>query len=72
MYQYFLVLTSGPNLDAGVTKIQKKVDVNSWTELSVNVTAPKTPGTYTSSWRLADANGTLFGATLVLSFEVAE
>lgn len=72
MYQYFLVSTGGPNLDPGVTKIQKRVDPSSWAELSVNVTAPKAPGAYTSSWRLADSNGALFGATLVLSFEVVE
>lgn len=72
MYQYYLVSIGGEDLGAANTKIQKKVDVGSWAELSVNVTAPKKPGTYTSYWRLGDANGVLFGATLVLSFEVVE
>jgi hypothetical protein len=70
--QYSLVLVGGTDLGAGVTKIQKTVSVGSWTELTVSVTAPGGDGPYTSSWRLADANGVLFGATLDITFEVEE
>ncbi len=68
--QYSLVLVGGSDLGAGVTKLQKTVEVGSWTELSVNVTAPGGDGSYTSYWRLADANGVLFGSTLDITFEV--
>jgi hypothetical protein len=70
MYQYRLVVLSGSDFDAGDTKIQKKVEVNDWTELSVNLSAPKIAGTYTSYWRLADADGNMFGSTLTVSFIV--
>ena len=71
LYQYSLVMISGTDIDAGPTKIQKKVDVGDWSELSVDGSAPKKAGTYSSYWRLADANGIPFGATLVLTFDVA-
>ncbi len=68
--QYSLVLISGTDMDAGVTKIQKTVEVGSWSELSVNITSPNKEGTYTSYWRLADTSGTLFGSTLAVVIEV--
>lgn len=70
--QYSLVLLSGTDMDAGTTKIQKMVDVGSWSELSVNITAPNKEGSYTSYWRLADANGVPFGATLAVVIEVVK
>jgi len=70
--QYSLVLLSGTDMDAGNTKIQKTVEVGSWSELSVNITAPHKEGTYTSYWRLADANGVPFGATLAVVIEVVK
>lgn len=70
MYQYRLVVSSGSDFGAGDTKIQKKVEVNDWSELSVSLSAPKVPGTYTSYWRLADADGVMFGSTLEVSFIV--
>lgn len=71
MYQYSFMLLSGDSYgEDKVIKIQKLVTVNDWTELSVSMTAPKKPGTYTSYWRLADLNQTMFGATLAVSFVV--
>lgn len=71
MYQYSFMLLSGDAYgEDKVIKIQKLVTVNDWSELSVNLTAPKKAGTYTSYWRLADLNGTMFGATLTVSFVV--
>jgi hypothetical protein len=67
MYQYSFMLLSGDSYgEDKVIKIQKLVTVNDWTELSVSMTAPKKPGTYTNYWRLADLNGNMFGATLAL------
>ena len=70
MYQYQLVLLSGDLYGGKNYKIQKLVTPNDWSELSVNLTAPKNPGTYTSYWRLQDAEGHMFGATLVVTFKV--
>jgi len=71
VYQYGLVLLSGDPYGGKSTKIQKLVTVNDWSEVSVNMTAPKNPGTYTNYWRMTDLNGNMFGATLVVSFVVA-
>jgi hypothetical protein len=68
-YQYSLVLVGGDAFGSGPTKIQKSVPVWSWSELSVDLEAPKKPGTYTSSWRLSNGQS-LFGATLTVSFVV--
>ena len=72
LYQYRLVSISNDDFGAGEIKLQKLVEVNDWSELSAPLTAPNTPGTYTSYWRLADADGKFFGVTLVLSFDVVE
>jgi hypothetical protein len=70
MYQYQLVLFSGDALGGENFKIQKKVTPNDWNELSINLEAPKNPGTYSSYWRLQDSEGHMFGATLVVSIKV--
>lgn len=72
MYQYRLVLLSGDAAGAESGYIGKQVAVWSWAEVSVSGTAPKKPGTYTSYWRMADGAGRMFGATLTLSFVVAQ
>jgi Ig-like domain from next to BRCA1 gene len=72
MYQYEMVLLSGNAFNANSpTKLNRMVDVGNWTELSIGMGAPKNPGTYTSYWRLADQNGSQFGATLIVSFIVS-
>ena len=69
LYQYTLVLTGGEYYESKDVKIQKRVPVGSWTELSVSMTAPRDNGTYTNYWRLSEGP-TLFGATLVATFTV--
>ena len=71
MYQYGLVLLSGDRNGGKDTKIQRLVTVNDWAEVSINMTAPQKPGTYTNYWRMTDTSGHMFGATLVASFVVA-
>jgi hypothetical protein len=71
MYQYGLVLLSGDRYGGKDTKIQRLVTVDDWAEVSINMTAPNKPGTYTNYWRMTDLNGNMFGATLVVSFVVA-
>lgn len=71
MYQYSIVFVGGdPALNSGNLKIQKRVDPEQWTELTIGITAPKQPGTYTGSWRLADADGKLFGETFTITIVV--
>ena len=70
LYQYILV-PLGDSFGGGSPKIQKLVKPDSWSELSVDVTAPNKPGTYTSYWRLSNGQS-MFGATLALSFVVAD
>ena len=70
VYQYQLMLLSGNAFNANTTKLLRVVDPGNWTELSVGMGAPKNPGTYTSYWRMADANGNMFGASLAVSFVV--
>ena len=72
MPQFSLVLLSGTDMGAGDTKIQKIVESGSWTELSVNITAPKQEGSYSSYYRLADSSGVPFGATLAVVIEVVK
>jgi hypothetical protein len=71
MYQFSLVLLSGDSFGASGTKLDKQVASGNWTELSIAFTTPNKPGTYTSYWRLSNGQS-MFGATLVLSFVVAE
>jgi hypothetical protein len=70
MYQYALHPV-GDSMGGGPTKIQRLVEPWSWSEVSVDLTAPRTPGTYSSYWRLADAEGHMFGATLVVTIKVS-
>jgi hypothetical protein len=71
MFQYSLVLVGGDAFGGVTTKIQKRVPVSSWSELTVDLKAPKKPGTYTSYWRLSNGQS-LFGATLTVSFVVQD
>lgn len=72
MYQYRLVLLSGEGQNASVDNLGRQVAVWDWAEVSIQMTAPNHGGTYTSYWRMADGDGHMFGATLTLSFIVAE
>jgi hypothetical protein len=72
LFQYRLVRISGDAGGAESDLLRKQVAVWSWADVSVAGTAPNKPGTYTSQWRMADNNGTLFGATLTLSFIVSQ
>lgn len=70
VYQYQLLLLSGNAFNGNNTKLNRVVDVGNWTELSIGMGAPKNPGDYTSYWRMADANGNMFGASLAVTFTV--
>jgi hypothetical protein len=71
MYQYTLVPVGGETFGGVNTKIQKRVSVWDWSEITVDLVAPKKPGTYTGYWRLSNGQN-LFGATLTVSFVVKD
>jgi len=71
MYQYSLIPVGGDSLGGDITKIQKVVSVWDWSELSLQLEAPKKPGTYVSYWRLSNGQSE-FGATLTVSVVVAD
>lgn len=63
-YVFALTQTGGSDFDAPNKKLGKVVGVNEWTEISLNLDAPKKEGTYTAYWRMSDGEGHLFGSTL--------
>ena len=56
---------------AQTTLLNMQVAPGQSAEVSTSVTAPSAGGDYTAYWRMADADGHPFGATLVLSFTVS-
>jgi hypothetical protein len=71
-FNYILVHTGGDLLSGETGRTQKRVPVWSWAEVSVDMNAPQTPGKYSSSWRLSDGKGGMFGATLTVSIVVKD
>lgn len=71
VYQYALTFVGGERMGGAPGYLSKTIVPGKWTEFSVNMRAPKDPGTYTGNWRMATQAGTLFGATLTVSIVVA-
>ena len=71
VYQYSLAFISGERMGGDPGYLSKTIVPGKWTELSVNMRAPKDPGTYTSNWRMTTQSGSPFGATLTVSIVVA-
>ncbi len=71
LFRYALVPLSSGLYGGQTTLINKIVVPGHWAEVSVSVTAPDGTGDYTAYWRMSDADGHLFGATLVVSFTVS-
>lgn len=69
---YALVIIKDEEFRSTWSRIGKVVAPGSWAELSVVLEMPKHDGTFTGSWRLADAGGNAFGATLSVSIVVVE
>lgn len=70
LYNYLLVPVSGDKLAEESVKLNKKIEPNKWTQLTVSMNAPKANGTYTQNWRLSDGAGHMFGATLSVTIKV--
>lgn len=71
VYLYHLVFTGGEAMGGKPDNLSKVIKPGNWTKLSVDLTAPSKPGTYTGYWRFGDQTGNLFGSTLVVSIVVA-
>lgn len=69
-YPFRLVFVSGDQLSGNSKRLGKTIIPGKWTEISVNLEAPRPEGTYTGYWRLSDAEGNMFGATLSVSVKV--
>lgn len=63
---------SGTDFDAPNKRLGKVIAVNDWTEISLNMDAPKKEGTYTAYWRMSDGEGHLFGSTLGVTIRVSK
>jgi hypothetical protein len=70
MYQYSFMLVGGAAMSGKTFKLNTVMIANHWHDLSVGLTAPRDAGKYTAYWRMADADGHPFGATLVISIVV--
>jgi len=53
----------GELFGSDTTKIRRNVAPGATTDFSLSMVAPNSAGTYSSSWRLANENGVLFGST---------
>jgi hypothetical protein len=69
--QYRLVFVGGNQMGGEPYGLGKVIVPGKWTQISIELTAPKQPGAYTGSWRLGTQNGTPFGSTLSVSIVVA-
>lgn len=70
---YRLIPVSGTNLAEDPVRLNNApVPPGEWRQLSVNMTAPDEPGTYTQYWKLSDGTGNTFGALLGVTITVEE
>ena len=67
-----LVFVSGETLNGPDSVIVPAAAAGSTAEVSVELTAPTTPGTYRSEWRLQAPDGTRFGTTIYVQIIVPE
>lgn len=69
---YELVLTSGDPLGAATPQALPVVSMGNNANISVDMTAPASPGTYNAVWRLRSDEGEFFGPELMLSITVPQ
>ena len=69
-YNYGMAVVNDQYFDSSWNRLGRNVLPGDWGEVSVIVTAPNHEGTYSGYWRMADAGGNAFGATLGLTIVV--
>lgn len=70
LYLYELVFVSGDRMGGNNHRLSDRVPPKEWRQFSVELDAPREPGTYTGTWRLSDGAGHAFGANLTVSIKV--
>ncbi len=65
-----IFFVGGDLLGSDTTKIRQKVGPGSSAQISLEMTAPGTKGTVSSSWQMASEAGTLFGQLFYFSIDV--
>lgn len=68
---YKLIFVSGEAMGGVTTAINQSVNPGASADVSVNLTAPSTPKTYTGNWRLATDSGQAFGTLIYVQIVVA-
>lgn len=71
VYLYRLVFTGGNQMGGEPSGLGKVIPPGKWTQISVQLMAPKQPGSYVGTWRLGTQAGGAFGSTLTVSIVVA-
>ncbi len=69
---FSIVFVQGDNMSGSNEEIAQTVYVNQKADISVELTAPDTEGTYYGYWRLADGYGNAFGVLVYVEITVAE
>lgn len=69
-YNYGMAIVVDKDFDSSWNHLGRNVKPGEWAEVSVIITAPNSDGTYTGSWRMADAGGNPFGVTLSVTIIV--
>jgi hypothetical protein len=65
-----LVFVSGEQMDGPASIPVEPVAPNSGTQISVNLVAPNTPGTYRGDWQLQAPDGTRYGSVIYVTIVV--
>ena len=69
---YRIVHTSGERFNADSPKALPVVNAGSNADIAIDMVAPITPGTYTSTWRISAEDGTVFGPDLVVTIIIPQ
>ncbi len=67
---YNLIFAYGSKLGGQTTALTGDVQPDAETEVSINLTAPNSPDTYSGYWRLTNNNGSPFGTILTVVITV--
>jgi len=68
---YNIIFSSGNSMSGVTTTINQTVSPNETGDISVDLTAPDTDGTYTGYWILSNSSGTAFGNYVYVQIVVA-
>jgi len=70
-FDYKFTFIGGHVMGSDTFKIRRTVGPNASTQISVALTAPNAPGTYTGTWRMVTDTGVHFGTSFTVSIKVA-